>query len=234
MSELYHHGIKGQKWGVRRYQNKDGSLTELGKQRLRSRATDMSHLGWPRNKNRKDVVSDPAYANAKNSFDREKFIDDFFDRYAKATIKDLRLEATDESIRLAKEAIEKNESYAPLLGPRFTEAEKCINSVIINSSSISKDVSNAIISDIKRWNKENNTVNIPMSNKVQNAIREKIKRNIEEAMPESVVLHQPLDGKESDSSFVFVINGIKEYADYQPLEIEYDRKTNKVTRIDYA
>lgn len=31
--ELYHHGIKGQKWGVRRYQNEDGSLTAKGKQR---------------------------------------------------------------------------------------------------------------------------------------------------------------------------------------------------------
>ncbi len=30
-NELYHHGIKGQKWGVRRYQNKDGSLTPKGK-----------------------------------------------------------------------------------------------------------------------------------------------------------------------------------------------------------
>ena len=29
-SELYHHGIKGQKWGVRRYQNPDGSLTAEG------------------------------------------------------------------------------------------------------------------------------------------------------------------------------------------------------------
>lgn len=31
--ELYHHGIKGMKWGVRRYQNKDGTLTAAGKRR---------------------------------------------------------------------------------------------------------------------------------------------------------------------------------------------------------
>ena len=31
--ELYHHGIKKQKWGVRRFQNEDGSLTPRGKER---------------------------------------------------------------------------------------------------------------------------------------------------------------------------------------------------------
>ena len=31
--ELYHHGIKGQKWGIRRYQNPDGTLTALGRKR---------------------------------------------------------------------------------------------------------------------------------------------------------------------------------------------------------
>ena len=33
--ELAHYGILGMKWGVRRYQNKDGSLTDIGKKRLR-------------------------------------------------------------------------------------------------------------------------------------------------------------------------------------------------------
>ena len=32
-NELYHHGIKGMKWGVRRFQNEDGSLTTAGKKR---------------------------------------------------------------------------------------------------------------------------------------------------------------------------------------------------------
>mgnify|MGYP003296426970 CR=1 FL=1 len=31
--DLYHHGIKGQKWGIRRFQKNDGSLTPAGKER---------------------------------------------------------------------------------------------------------------------------------------------------------------------------------------------------------
>lgn len=37
---LVHYGVKGQKWGVRRYQNKDGSYTSAGKRRRRENSSD--------------------------------------------------------------------------------------------------------------------------------------------------------------------------------------------------
>lgn len=41
-NELYHHGIKGQKWGIRRYQNEDGSLTPEGRKRYGVEGLDSS------------------------------------------------------------------------------------------------------------------------------------------------------------------------------------------------
>lgn len=42
--ELYHYGTKGQKWGIRRYQYKDGTLTPLGRKRLEKSTKERTKL----------------------------------------------------------------------------------------------------------------------------------------------------------------------------------------------
>lgn len=44
-NELYHHGIKGQKWGVRRFQNQDGTLTAAGRKRYSSKKSSDNNAG---------------------------------------------------------------------------------------------------------------------------------------------------------------------------------------------
>lgn len=57
-SYLAHYGIKGMKWGVRRYQNKDGSYTAAGKRRRYNNSSDYEETRALRKKNYRELSNE--------------------------------------------------------------------------------------------------------------------------------------------------------------------------------
>lgn len=68
--ELYHYGIPGMKWGVRRYRKKDGSLTRAG----RKRYGDDRHEDYKKAHDKKSVslMSDKELRERNNRLNAEK------------------------------------------------------------------------------------------------------------------------------------------------------------------
>ena len=77
-----HHGIKGQKWGVRRYQNSDGSFTEAGKKRYYTSDGEFTRRG--RSLYKKDTKQLSKLKQYANTNEQAKALKRYDERTAKA------------------------------------------------------------------------------------------------------------------------------------------------------
>ena len=99
-NELYHHGILGQKWGIRRYQNRDGTYTNVGKKRRAYRSTglgamiarrknakiDKSFKDWKENTKKKEdaITKGIAASDAKLAYENDRSNKDLKRNYREA------------------------------------------------------------------------------------------------------------------------------------------------------
>lgn len=78
--ELMHYGIKGQKWGVRRFQNEDGTLTPAGRKKYKLEIKEENKKAFEYG--REASISSHAAAYAKNKSIKSQY------KYKKALLKD--------------------------------------------------------------------------------------------------------------------------------------------------
>ena len=137
-TELKHWGIKGQKWGVRRYQNKDGSLTPAGKKRydkemeklkaeekiIKTKARTQAKIGKLDAKRqeldelRKKLDGDKESKKTKSETTKTKPV--------KKSLKDM----SDDELRSVINRINMEKQYSDLTKPQKTKGEKFIKSVL--------------------------------------------------------------------------------------------------------
>lgn len=125
--ELYHHGVPGQRWGFRRYQNPDGTLTPAGRRRANKLAEKYAKVTG-----KKLIVKKKSVQG--NEKPKPKTISEMSDQEIQAKINRMRLEDTYASMiasRAPKEKVSRGKKFVSnlkrnVITPALTDAGRTL------------------------------------------------------------------------------------------------------------
>ena len=132
--ELQHHGIKGMKWGKRRFQNADGTLTPLGRFRYgKAETKDYEELHGKVEKASGFVKAAQKYQSEKDHKDYEEKI--------KTDLKNM----TDEELRQVVNRLNMEERYTQVMRSREVEVGKSATSEWLEKAGSALAVTSTIL-----------------------------------------------------------------------------------------
>ena len=120
---IKHYGIKGQKWGVRRYQNKDGSLTPAGNKRYGSK--ENFEKQYPEDVKKSMNKAKSGLSKASGAVDKAKNINDKMAKKAnEEQIKKDVSKMSDQELQKIVNRLNMEERYKQVMNSRAAEEGK--------------------------------------------------------------------------------------------------------------
>lgn len=151
-NELCHHGILGMKWGVRRYQNKDGSLTAAGRKRAARLASEYSKVTGENISNHKNSSagnSSSGNSNSSNSQEKGSGGNRGGGRSGGSTKTSKSIDKmSNEELQSRIDRLRLEQAYASLNPRKVSTGEKIVDSLKSSATSIIKEKGTKLAGDL--------------------------------------------------------------------------------------